>query len=121
MNPCLLRLLISLGTHVLHSIAFATREFSGSELRLFKRCSLIRRNFGRGFCYDPITASARHFLCTNFHQTTTFDGQKMSRLKHFHVDYGLDPVVNIMSVYLAGDDFLTNMMNSPMNVFVDDS
>lgn len=81
---------------------------------------MIRRNVGRGFCNNPVAASARYFGCTNFHETTTFDGQKMSRWKHFHIHYGQNPVVNIMSMYFAGDDLLTNMVNSFKNLFVDD-
>ena len=82
---------------------------------------MIRRDFGSSLCNDPVAASARHFLCIDFPQTTTFDRQEMSRWKHFHIHYRLNPVVNIMGMYLAGDDLLTNMMNSFVNLFVDDS
>lgn len=80
---------------------------------------MILRNFGRSFCDDPITASARYLMCTDFHETTTFDGQEMSRWKHLHIDYWQNAVVNIMSVYLAGDDLLTDMMNRSVDLFMD--
>lgn len=81
---------------------------------------MIRRNFGRSFGDDPIIASARYLMCANFHKTTTFDGQKMSWWKHFHIDDWQNAVVNIMSVYLAGGDLLTDMMNGSVDLFMDD-
>lgn len=103
------------------SVAFCSKEFPRREDARLTRRRLIRRDLRCSFGDDPILATPRNLLSTDFDKTTTLYWEEVSRWKHFYVNDRQNSMIDVMGMDFLRNEFLTDVVHLLMNGFVYDS
>ena len=90
---------------------------SGEPIRLCWQ-GFSRRDLGGCFGDNPVPAPAGDFVSANFDQASAFYGEEVPGRKNFDIDDREDAMIVLMLVYFTGDNFVSYMMDVPIDGLV---